>query len=1520
MRKEKFEVDSSFWENSARGILISEFGNFQQRKTAWRDFISYQNYMTNPNQKRSLFDENGNLNVVQSYFDLLKGKKLWADEVKFKGSTDFETFKSVKNGIAPPEAANNEVFKSLIKQLDNQKQIKLLQMFYDLYVAPLNSDAAWRIGNTTATIEQIGLNDEKIGSLIQGKAYTRSNMSLLYDWNYLSGDSEIYSAHKFYTATLFPPFKIGPRSYLGQKTSLMENVADYTFDQDNFTVEREGFTYRDISMKSLSDYINYLQWIAEGVTGIVSTYLTEWDLSLYIQEGLMAPQPNGNPCKIYLNYRIYEDNPMANPGSSYSDDRALSFNVCGSSVSKLEFDCMKQWIPADYPLSTWWMPYKQGADWYLKSTNLTDDWTIYYMSIYDDTDSDYAYDSQSDIRNIFKNQDYLGMIFGTKPRMDLSYYEAFYTTHEDGLSDFDVKVKNILKKVSGASYGVSTLKAMDKNALIQAAKKEMIMNGGYQGGPQQVGNSGGYLNRMAIEFAMTSNDDKMSSSKMANAAMQSVNTHSDSNISDLNQQSTEANSTASSILSTEKCTSVMSDLTGINRWAPAIYGGPHGSEYSPLNIRSWFDQTSATFRNIPRTFIESFNDENSLYTNVEQFYKNDDKINACGSQSPGFNVTAISGGIFEKRYKLVKRLKEKENIVYADMTYIYDTGKFQYSWPKRIKGYSVNYNGSKIKYKTEVRTMTIKELTKGTFWGWLLNLNVFTRYFIMNKRKTFVIQRPYRKAIYKQWVYEYDVEVPEHDLPDTTWTIVQHKFGNFTASNDQSGTFWKLLRKAGHDFEAVENYAASNKPGFILRVSPNEENEILNKITTKTSNVFFCQNNDKGNAIKSIFAAPVKKDYYVEVKWVIVKSLSWLNVFLFLVTGNFLFWFWPKKSHLQPVYTYHPYIEVDLMNAKYMFDNLDRKPETNMSYGSAEMPLHLNSSYTLPIEENRFNPMQALSAGFYDTMYGSTATMGLSGKGILSGIQGLPIYSNKKTQFGEGNRYTPFKKAVVYTRSNGAVKPNKQLTKAVQNIWTSLKFWPYKKDKYIKIDLSVPYRNFLSLCVTQQNYMKLFSQVINTIDFKYIHDSLVNNVDRCVLQACGLHWYATKDASGELDGGEDYNIVQADKKHILYNYWIDKGIQMFGSKSKDYNSYQNEMIAKVNEFNTTLNNIINVFKPICTKNTEDWCFDNLEQMNKQIYYASTVFNKRNVIDDFMFVYLNILYYYRLFFIGKRFNKQSGTMWSLRAIESVLDMAISLPEEGAKPPAAFEDSQPPLAVAFYELQNTLKMKKEVTIDPDSKPLTVDKVCRIYVKVEYGTYDDWMAWINYERDPASYPKVKECFRILKDGTYKYIIKPENGLYQFKSKDWDDNYKNVIWNNNHKDESQIPVKDYINSVFDITWENDKAFTPIRWNVFGSINVDNLLEYSKEGISGQDLVCLIEEGADFWTINIPAGQWPEKELYKTGLYIVRVERSGVETLSAYETIIGPFANSVYPIVDNQHSLTAGIINDLKAKIPGLT
>src|SRR5574344_1011727 len=149
---------------------------------------------------------------------------------------------------------------------------------------------------------------------------------------------------------------------------------------------------------------------------------------------------------------------------------------------------------------------------------------------------------------------------------------------------------------------------------------------------------------------------------------------------------------------------------------------------------------------------------------------------------------------------------------------------------------------------------------------------------------------------------------------------------------------------------------------------------------------------------------------------------------------------------------------------------------------------------------------------------------------------------------------------------------------------------------------------------------------------------------------------------------------------------------------------------------------------------------------------------------------------------------------------------------------------------------------------------------------------------------------------------------------AKEYDENIKNEIWNSKNTDETQKVVESYKECVFNIKWRNDSTNTPIKWDVFGTVNANNLLEYASGGITGQELLCLSKESSDFWTISIPEGLWPNKSLYMNGLYIMQVKESEVD--DPYVSVIGPFANSASPILANQEDATTDGMSELKNRV----
>lgn len=1608
------EYTRSFWESGYTNTE-QELTSFYERKTSNTDYNDAQIWVSNPTTRGD--------DTTESYAELLAGKKAFSDQVMSKTARTHKDLQMLAKGNnVPSDLMNDPVYQSTMKSLDNQKQLQFLKLYFDSYMAGMQSDIQWRLGNIKGLARETNLTDEKFGQLSNGAAFHRASMSHVYNWKYNNYDN-IINTQRFYTSLGFPPYKIGAKRKLNKKTHIMDSVLaenpNVKYDQDEFKIKREYFPVRDVGMKSLSDYINYLQFILEGTTGIVSTYLTEWDLSVYIQEGLMTPKIGGGPMNIYLNYRIHDDNPLANTESGeYLDDKALAFNVCGSAVSKLFHDCTKIWRPSDYPQSSWWIPYIKDRDWKLHNLELKSlNQTIPYLSFYDTFNTKYNYDVETDIRKLIQHQDEYGLISSAVNNTDLHYYNAFYTSFEDGLSDYDVKLKNLMNAAVGLDRGVSSQNGVDIEYLKQLARKEMLMNGGYYGAPQQVGQNGGLFGRTAIEWAMDDGDDSsnITMSKMMKAAKKSG----DENDVNFTQSTTDGvNGMTASILDTKKDASQTANYTGINRLSPTLYGGPHGADYSPLHLRDYFRADSVVSRNIPKVGPVVINSETDIRddNNIEGFYK----VEGGFSQSPSRAIKILKEGTYQYRTKLVYSMCDVNELIEGKVEFDKSTLTFKASLPEYINGSKVRYNDSTLFYKKKsIRFNPKSQLNSISEWDRFARKYGTSGYVLVN---TPYCYGTYRKPVEKLTkIYEID------DRPDLHWNIVLHKFEKFKAPNTENGAFYRFMRShkfSKWDDEAVK-YSNEMGPGFVLTTNDKGQddwltNQIINYnrgLTESPKYYYFLGGGESDRYTEGpeyIFRCPIYVRYYKNVTTVYKKT------------------FWIKTLD-RIEYTYMPYLYAGLPEVVECYD-LRKAPSDVISENSERVPPHLEpfsmidgNSRSSPLqylrtgfnhvitsykqdktEDNTFFALiaafvilplalaftggliiasSAITAGIFSAMAGaneqkyvlgdgggqinwrSTATIGISGIGMISGWQGLdpsckPVNLALKNGYNEDVDFynyvarspraseffdTPisdlplnvvhrandisFKrelspKFLAYMTENSPVlqKYSKTpadpgLKKAIQKICTQILFYPYDQGvSHFNLKLRVPYKNFHSYCMTEKNYLELSRDVFRTIDFANVRKLLCFNVDAAVLKACGL----------KRNNDDSFERVLPDTKHVLYNYWIDKAIQFFFTTS-GHESLKSSINEKYDYLLSTLENTTSVVFDIIKKDEAAWTYNDIKKLNGELFIQQEN-TQRNIIDEFWLAYLNILYYYRSYFIAKRFNKQDGTMWTMRALESVVDLVVTNEVPPKNPQEMNEDKDENYAVAFYELQNTLDTKRAVIIDESHTPLQTDKVWRFYVKVDWceiTTNKDgsveceaWKQWLAYRDDPDNNPKAREVLRFNVDGRTRFAYKPSNGLYSFRSKEFDKNEKNKVWNDQHPNEVQKPeIPGAFDCTFNIEWWPSEGKTPIRWNVFGSVNVDNLLQYSEDSISGQDLVCLTEEGADFWTITIPSNMWPEAVLYKKGLYIMRVEAGGEDIYSdMYTTVLGAMANSVSPIVEYEDEVASLAKSIQEGELAGLT
>lgn len=319
---------------------------------------------------------------------------------------------------ALPASAQSQKFPTkememISENVDTLRATEYVQMFLDSYISPVNSDIRFRLGEVTGTkvfncdYENGTViyddDEDNLDSLAQYDKYGRLDTTVNfrkithiegvgtvenkwwdYDWStnryFLKSNSAnvVQPYDEYYVNWFFPPFKNTAFAEGGDASKLSsvvdqnirnrkwnkdhweyidDDIDKITYDKKMLLCLRDKPTYRNIAYKPLNDNINYLQHIFEMSTGIVSTYLTEWDISLYIQEGLLSSRDDLKPTVISLNNRVFKDNP-----AGYNDSRAFSFGVLNGAVSKTPLEGgvpsnTAQYMPSAYPLSTYWWPY-----------------------------------------------------------------------------------------------------------------------------------------------------------------------------------------------------------------------------------------------------------------------------------------------------------------------------------------------------------------------------------------------------------------------------------------------------------------------------------------------------------------------------------------------------------------------------------------------------------------------------------------------------------------------------------------------------------------------------------------------------------------------------------------------------------------------------------------------------------------------------------------------------------------------------------------------------------------------------------------------------------------------------------------------------------------------------------------------------------------------------------------------------------------------------------------------------------
>jgi hypothetical protein len=333
------------------------------------------------------------------------------------------------------------------------------------------------------------------------------------------------------------------------------------------------------------------------------------------------------------------------------------------------------------------------------------------------------------------------------------------------------------------------------------------------------------------------------------------------------------------------------------------------------------------------------------------------------------------------------------------------------------------------------------------------------------------------------------------------------------------------------------------------------------------------------------------------------------------------------------------------------------------------------------------------------------------------------------------------------------------------------------------------------------------------------------------------------------------------------------------------------------------------------------------------------------LETFMYAYLSVLYEYRKYFINKRFNKEDGTMWSLRHLEAFVPMAITaqndMPIKEFEKEAGNPENRHSYAVSMIAQTNTPgAIAKAVQ---DKKPLDKSRVKKLYIKVKYTTkeaYDKYMASNDVNAQRIVYIPDRN----------KYAELPFDDTYQLMSTEYKKEEAIMLKNERTIKNGGIPdaLYGYDKYTIYINWFNgfDKSKgntsfpksdtfekmakenkVTILFGASNDVDLGKLTALAKVGSeithSAIDDICSVKKESDYWVVPL-TNKLPGVEGYRSNIFIKSYrERSQEPDLVLDDAITNPASGilgyTLYPITYTQTAVVPGIaatLSDIGKKL----
>lgn len=1288
-------------------------------------------------------------------------------------------------------------------ELDSMWPLTLCDAYVGFY---MEDDMKYRLGE----IKGVNSSHQKIEGYTDefGNLSTAANLDIAFSNEYLFY-GEIIDGKQRYINMLFGPY-INDDNEIATTLEWWNDYKSYVrksiyseseFSRENLLRTSAGATWRGGSFKQVNDNIMLMQKLYEGVTGIVSTYITEYDLSIFMQENYVGSESvsaTGRKTRSFYCPLLYG----LDKSISLSQDKdfTYTYGVVNAALSVWSDEQQNFFEPFKYPLSTYWRPYYnfeyQHSAYKAYYEMLLDQRCSPIFTNYKWTYNGKQYDAHS-VKQLLRYDDYAGAAVSRWQRIEtFRYFQVFYIEPGFGYDVLELDIPD--------SLWDAILRALDKlNKLLKdrGDLRGILIPGneatdsGLNGSPNINENKNG-----AYCFLSTCNGEIGTPPPIVIKfhGFVGISIKLELKLGPFSFESPEVGFGAlgrhsgggGGLYATIRGTKIIDNLFDTLFGRGLINQAKDGSLVAKIQNNSVMQQSGVTVRG--GSGGGGDNDGDSIHVqgtngssggtgimdSLTSKYGNLDVDTYIGlNPVNGANIADVpmydemgnpivypvdesSGGL--------KYAKSSGIATYNPVIYGGPHGEF-YN-PNTPQGYFENknsfwYNCPRLGLQ-ENKQDNIISIDKAL--SPMKNGIVFSYKdtYMLNESQIQYDRLDFNSFINKKWkIYRIDVDIYNVTAEHKTWwnslisTVLGSKYYNYNIEKESSTETYILE----FDYQEDQN-------NFI---------EYLQKRTNP-----FIKDDSINSKLNFTFIQTLKGKYIQLFRTNVVLDSINVTINNQITTKNII----KVDLYKNPIYQLdlreNSYYDSDDLSGNYLKNTSEYNYEVTeslmhpMYYARQDKQMQLQFDEVVQTKSDFYIEGNGILGCIKGIESDVVSNVGFDNKSIMSSYNTLEDIKYKQLKYFtevETSEYINTNNSLYYfpnrTRvvekdlpftlnlaiNNAFNKVDIGLSSASEKIYHSKQhFEKYDTTSWGPVELDFSeiegteaesderhgQKSFaLTYAVKMlfSNMLKYKSSLTNAIEtFKFINFDAV----RLVLKQC-------VEPEVILASQKMPQNVNADSPQISpnFNYWIHRAIQIFGDIALDIDTtskkkqFMDMLYARRDKVEAALR-LIDVFTKSNTITYNDLT---------KVKSAITMYNditKDETVDEWFTVYLQVLYQYRRYFINSRFNKTDGTMIRVAALERVLPIACeyALIDPTFAKDIQIDNIQEDLKVYYKQSNHTLYEKSLALVN--GVDLGPDRVKYIFTKVEYVPdlgnnvgENDWVLPKDHEAEKVEIIKVTE-----------------------------------------------------------------------------------------------------------------------------------------------------------------------------------